>query len=137
MVLYSKDHPPNDFNKITTLFPYNLSIWQQWAIYNIYNNNNTIVCAPTGSGKTCPAEYAIQHFVKLNKKIIYTSPIKALSNQKKYEFSKKFPDISFGILTGDIKDNPEADVIIMTTEILRNNIFLKDYQKYFQIDSFF
>ena len=58
----------------------------------------------------------------MGKKIIYTSPIKALSNQKRYDFQKKFPEYSFGILTGDIKDNPEADVIIMTTEILKNNL---------------
>ena len=57
--------------------------------------------------------------------MIYTSPIKALSNQKFYEFTKKYPAISFGILTGDIKFNPEADVLIMTTEILRNTLLQK------------
>ena len=57
--------------------------------------------------------------------MVYTAPIKALSNQKYYEFSKQFPDISFGLLTGDIKYNPEADVLIMTTEILRNTLFQK------------
>ena len=61
--------------------------------------------------------------IEEGKKIIYTAPIKSLSNQKFYDFSKKFPEISFGILTGDIKFNPEADCLIMTTEILRNHLF--------------
>jgi superfamily II RNA helicase len=72
---------------------------------------------------TQPAEFAIDFFKEKNKKVIYTGPIKALCNQKYYDFKKKFPHISFGILTGDIKDNPEADVLIMTTEILRNTLF--------------
>ena len=55
-----------------------------------------------------------------NKKVIYTAPIKALCNQKLYDLRLKYPEISFGILTGDIKMNPDADCIIMTTEILLN-----------------
>ena len=103
-----------------SMYPFSLSIWQQNAIWGIIHNKNVIVSAPTGSGKTLPAEHAIQYFSRLNKKVIYTTPIKALSNQKKHDFSEKFPDISVGILTGDIKDNPHADVILMTTEILKN-----------------
>ena len=72
---------------------------------------------------TQPAEFAIDYFKEKGKKVIYTGPIKALCNQKYYDFKNKFPHISFGILTGDIKDNPEADVLIMTTEILRNTLF--------------
>ena len=74
---------------------------------------------------TLPAEFAIRYFKEKNKKVIYTGPIKALCNQKLYDFKQKFPNITFGILTGDIKDNPEADVLIMTTEILRNTLFNK------------
>ena len=109
---------------IPELFPFELSKWQQKAVIAIENGDNCLVTAPTGSGKTVPAEFAIAYFNQLEhpKKVIYTSPIKALSNQKYYEFQKKFPHISFGILTGDIKDNPDADVLIMTTEILRNNL---------------
>ena len=69
--------------------------------------------------------YAIKYFTEKNKKVIYASPIKALSNQKLYDFRRKFPSISFGILTGDCKDNPDAQVLIMTTEILRNTLFNK------------
>ena len=67
--------------------------------------------------------------IKNGKKSIYTAPIKSLSNQKFNEFTKKYPDISFGILTGDIKYNPEADCLIMTTEILRNTLFQKQNQE--------
>ena len=76
---------------------------------------------------TLPAEYSIINSVRQGKKVIYTSPIKSLSNQKFFEFKKKFKNTSFGILTGDIKFNPEADCIIMTTEILRNLLYKKQY----------
>ena len=110
-------------NSYLQLFPYELSDWQKWSLHAIISGNHTLVTAPTGSGKTLPAEFTIQYFKKLGKKVIYTSPIKALSNQKFYDFTNKYPDISFGLLTGDIKTNPDADVLIMTTEILRNNLY--------------
>jgi superfamily II RNA helicase len=113
------------FNK----FPFELSDFQKYSIQAILEGNHILVTAHTGSGKTLPAEFAIEHFVAQGKKVIYTSPIKALSNQKFHEFSKKFPNISFGILTGDIKFNPEADVLIMTTEILRNTLLQKNVDK--------
>ena len=105
------------------LYPYPLSDFQKYAIEAIVEKQHVLVTAHTGSGKTLPAEFAIQHFAKLGKKVVYTSPIKALSNQKYYEFTKKFPEISFGLFTGDIKTNPDADVLIMTTEILMNYLF--------------
>ena len=107
-------------------YPFPLSSFQKFAIESIVEGNHILVTAHTGSGKTLPAEFAIEHFVSKGKKVIYTSPIKALSNQKFYEFTQKFPNISFGILTGDIKTNPEADVLIMTTEILMNTLYAKN-----------
>ena len=104
---------------------FELSPFQKEAIQSIEAGYHTLVTAHTGSGKTLPAEHAIRHFTKLGKKVIYTSPIKALSNQKYAEFSAKFPELEIGILTGDNKHNPGADVIIMTTEILQNNLFRK------------
>ena len=119
----------NPANKIYVdyfnLFTYSLSDFQKWAIYAIANGDHTLITAHTGSGKTLPAEFAIMYFKMKNKKVIYTAPIKALCNQKLYDLRLKFPHTSFGILTGDVKDNPEADVIIMTTEILRNTLFTK------------
>jgi superfamily II RNA helicase len=107
-------------------YPFSLSSFQKFAIESIVEGNHILVTAHTGSGKTLPAEFAIEYFVSKGKKVIYTSPIKALSNQKFYEFTQKFPHISFGILTGDIKTNPEADVLIMTTEILMNTLYAKN-----------
>ena len=106
-------------------FYYPLSDFQKYSIESIIEGHHALICVPTGSGKTLPAEFAINYFTKINKKVIYTSPIKALSNQKYYDFSKQYPNISFGLLTGDIKINPDADVVIMTAEILQNLIFMK------------
>ena len=100
--------------------------FQKHSFKCITNNENILVTAHTGSGKTAIAEYAIVYFNKLGKKVIYTSPIKALSNQKYKEFRDKFEDkyeISVGIMTGDNKINPNADCVIMTTEILRNALY--------------
>jgi superfamily II RNA helicase len=104
-------------------YPYPLSDFQKYAIEAIVQGDHVLVTAHTGSGKTLPAEFAIQHFTQQSKKVIYTSPIKALSNQKYYEFQQKYPTISFGLFTGDIKTNPDAQVLIMTTEILMNTLF--------------
>lgn len=106
---------------------FELSDFQKWACKAITDGNHALVTAPTGSGKTLPAEFMIHLYTQrqIRKKIIYASPIKALSNQKLHDMRKRFPEISFGLLTGDCKDNPEADVLIMTTEILRNTLFNK------------
>ena len=113
------------YDKTFENYPFPLSSFQKWAIQGILEKKHVLITAHTGSGKTLPAEFAINYFTDIGKKVIYTSPIKALSNQKYYEFQKLFPSISFGLLTGDIKSNPEADVLIMTTEILRNTLFQK------------
>ena len=107
------------------LFPYPLSDFQKYSIQAVVEGHHSLITAHTGSGKSLPAEFAIQYFAGAKKKkVIYTSPIKALSNQKYYEFTQKYPHISFGIMTGDIKVNPDADVLIMTTEILMNHLFM-------------
>ena len=111
------------------LYPYPLSSFQKYAIEAIIEGHHVLVTAHTGSGKTLPAEFAIQYFTQQRKKVIYTSPIKALSNQKFYEFTNKYPEISFGLFTGDIKTNPNADVLIMTTEILMNYLFSQTEKK--------
>jgi superfamily II RNA helicase len=111
------------YEEYFALYPYPLSDFQKYAIEAIVEGHHVLVTAHTGSGKTLPAEFAINHFTKNGKKVIYTSPIKALSNQKYYEFTQKYPHISFGLFTGDIKTNPDADVLIMTTEILMNSLF--------------
>jgi superfamily II RNA helicase len=123
VLICDKPYQNNDFQPHFDLYPFPLSDFQKYAIQAIVEGNHTLVTAHTGSGKTLPAEFAIHHFNQKQKKIIYTSPIKALSNQKFHDFSLKFPHISFGLFTGDIKTNPDADVLIMTTEILMNYLF--------------
>jgi len=96
-------------------------IFQKKAIGYIENGYSVLVAAPTGAGKTAIAEYVIEKCLTRNEKVIYTSPIKALSNQKFRDFSQNYPD-RVGILTGDVTINTEAPTLIMTTEIFRNKI---------------
>ena len=128
-VICKEEFTDTKYDEIFAKYPFALSNFQKWAIKGITEDKSILITAHTGSGKTLPAEYAIEYFVSQGKKVIYTCPIKALSNDKKKSLSKKFPHISFGILTGDVKDNPEADVLIMTTEILRNTLFQKQLIK--------
>ena len=123
VVICEPTYTNSKYNSYFELYPYELSTFQKYAIQAIVEKQHVLITAHTGSGKTLPAEFAIQHFVNQGKKVIYTSPIKALSNQKFYEFTQKYPTISFGLITGDIKTNPNADVLIMTTEILMNYLF--------------
>ena len=119
-------YPSDSFSKYKEYFEkfdYPLHIFQKYAIEGIVEGHHILVTAPTGSGKSLPAEFAIDYFHGLKKKTIYCSPIKALSNQKFYDFSQKYPHISIGLITGDIKTNPDADVLIMTTEILLNKLY--------------
>jgi superfamily II RNA helicase len=102
---------------------FQLSEFQTKAVKAIQDGKHVLITAHTGSGKTLPAEYAIEYFTGLGKNVIYTAPIKALSNQKFNEFTKKFPNLEVGIFTGDNKHNPKANVLIMTTEILQNKLF--------------
>jgi len=120
------DEQRRDMSSHFSTYPFDLSDFQKYALTSIVKGDHVLVTAHTGSGKTLPAEFAIKLFCSQGKKVIYTSPIKALSNQKFDEFRKQFPDISVGIITGDIKFNPEADIIIMTTEILRNNLYQRN-----------
>ena len=130
VVICDKTYENSEMIEHFSKFSFELSDFQKYAIEGIVKSQHVLITAHTGSGKTLPAEFAIEYFHNLKKKIIYTSPIKALSNQKFYEFTQKFPNISFGILTGDIKFNPEADVLIMTTEILQNTLFIKNNKSF-------
>jgi superfamily II RNA helicase len=96
--------------------------FQEKAVQAIDEGKSLIVAAPTGCGKTLIAEYAVEASMKRGKRVIYTAPIKALSNQKYRDFRKRFGDAVVGIHTGDVTINPEAQLLIMTTEIFRNLI---------------
>ncbi|MBW3021165.1 DEAD/DEAH box helicase, partial [Candidatus Woesearchaeota archaeon] len=90
------------------------------SINSINKHHSIIVSAPTGSGKTLVADYVIDKAINDGKKVIYTAPIKALSNQKYKDFLKQYGCEKVGLLTGDEVINPDADVLVMTTEIYRN-----------------
>ena len=102
---------------------YVLDEFQRKAIESARKGFSVIVSAPTGAGKTLIAEYIIEDCIRNREGVIYTAPIKALSNQKFRDFSKKYPN-NVGIITGDVSINPSAAIIIMTTEIFRNAILI-------------
>ena len=114
------DYPPAD---PAISYSFSLDPWQQHAVLAIHAGANVLVTAKTGSGKTLVGEYQIAHSLRQKKRVFYTTPIKSLSNQKYHDLKHLFPAASVGIMTGDIKSNPEADIVIMTTEILRNLLF--------------
>lgn len=95
--------------------------FQQKSIDYISKGYSVLVCAPTGAGKTVIAEYVIRECLSHKEGVIYTAPIKALSNQKFRDFQENYKD-KIGILTGDVSINPTAPVLIMTTEIFRNKV---------------
>ena len=99
-----------------------LDLFQEEAIEAINREESVIVTAPTGAGKTVIAEYAVEKCLQTNKRVIYTAPIKALSNQKYRDFQAEYGE-RIGIVTGDVVLNPFAQVLLMTTEIFRNTIF--------------
>ena len=102
-------------------WPFELDTFQKEAVYHLENGDSVFVAAHTSAGKTVVAEYAIALAAKHMTKAIYTSPIKALSNQKFRDFRNEFEDV--GILTGDVQIRPEASCLIMTTEILRSMLY--------------
>ncbi|KAI1818663.1 DSHCT domain-containing protein [Poronia punctata] len=102
-------------------WPFELDTFQKEAIYHLENGDSVFVAAHTSAGKTVVAEYAIALAARHMTKAIYTSPIKALSNQKFRDFRETFDEV--GILTGDVQINPEASCLIMTTEILRSMLY--------------
>jgi superfamily II RNA helicase len=103
-----------------------LDPFQVEAVHSIEKNNSVVVSAATGTGKTLIADYAVNKFKNLNKRVVYTAPIKALSNQKYRDFKKEYGESNVGLMTGDIVINPEAHLLIMTTEIYRNMLVTKD-----------
>ena len=105
---------------------FELDKFQEDAINAIEHNKSVVVSAPTGSGKTLIADYIIDRDFKKGIKVIYTAPIKALSNQKYKEFSRSYGEENVGILTGDVQKNPDALILVMTTEIYRNMVMSND-----------
>jgi len=110
-------------SRFQTRYPFALDDFQTEACRAIEAGQSVIVSAPTGSGKTLVAEFAIHMARESGKRIVYTTPLKALSNQKFGDFTRAFGEDVVGILTGDVKVNPGAPILVMTTEILRNMFY--------------
>lgn len=104
-------------------FDFKLDDFQEDAIKNIQEGRSVVVCAPTGAGKTCIAESAIHLALENGKRIFYTTPLKALSNQKHHDFAAKYGSENVGLLTGDTTINRDAQIVVMTTEVFRNMLY--------------
>lgn len=103
--------------------PIQLDPFQEEAIRWINEERSVLISAPTGAGKTLIAERAIDKALERGERVIYTAPIKALSNQKYRDFRSSYGDDRVGILTGDVSINMDAPILVMTTEIYRNSLF--------------
>ena len=104
-------------------FNFKLDDFQEEALFHINNGKSVVVCAPTGAGKTCIAQMAIHKALKEGSRIFYTTPLKALSNQKYNDFSEKYGTDRVGLLTGDTSINRDAQIVVMTTEVFRNMLY--------------
>src|SRR5215510_9881914 len=111
------------FERFRSGYPFPLDDFQIQAIRAIEAGQSVIVSAPTGAGKTLVAEFAIHAALAAGRRLAYTTPLKALSNQKFADFTRAFGSDTVGILTGDVKVNPHAPILVMTTEILRNALY--------------
>jgi ATP-dependent RNA helicase HelY len=109
--------------KFADTFPFELDPFQIEACHALENGKGVLVAAPTGAGKTIVGEFAVDLVINSGGKCFYTTPIKALSNQKFSELSEKYGEAKVGLLTGDTSINSEAQIVVMTTEVLRNMIY--------------
>ncbi|MBE9219050.1 DEAD/DEAH box helicase [Dolichospermum flos-aquae] len=114
--------PVNDID-LGSIFPFELDQFQKEAISSLNADRSVVVCAPTGSGKTLIGEYAIYRALSRGKRVFYTTPLKALSNQKLRDFREKFGFDQVGLLTGDASIHRDAPILVMTTEIFRNMLY--------------
>ena len=115
--------PTRDVPPLGELFPFPLDDFQLEAIDALNQGQSVVVSAPTGSGKTLVGEYAIHRALAHGQKVFYTTPLKALSNQKLRDFREQFGVENVGLMTGDFSVNREASVVVMTTEIFRNMLY--------------
>lgn len=121
------DHKIDNFKDVVPNmareWPFELDTFQKEAVYHLEQGDSVFVAAHTSAGKTVVAEYAIAMAARNMTKTIYTSPIKALSNQKFRDFKETFKDMDIGLITGDVQINSDANCLIMTTEILRSMLY--------------
>ena len=114
---------PADLADFTTQLPFALDPFQRRACEALAQGHGVLVCAPTGAGKTVVGEFAVHLALAAGRKCFYTTPIKALSNQKHSDLVRRYGAQRIGLLTGDQAINGDADVVVMTTEVLRNMLY--------------
>jgi ATP-dependent RNA helicase HelY len=112
-----------DLGRFQQRYPFALDEFQVRAIQALDADESVLVAAPTGSGKTVVAEFAVERALSHRRKAFYTTPLKALSNQKFGDFMARYGAARVGLLTGDNSINSEAPVVVMTTEVLRNMLY--------------
>lgn len=105
------------------LYPFGLDGFQREGCLALARGHSVLVAAPTGAGKTVVGEFAVHQALRLGRKCFYTTPIKALSNQKFHDLSARYGADRVGLLTGDNSINSEAPIVVMTTEVLRNMLY--------------
>ena len=111
------------YNSFLELIEFSLDPFQEQACQALAKGKGVLVAAPTGAGKTIVGEFAIHLALEKKQRVFYTTPIKALSNQKYSELVNRYGEDRVGLLTGDTNQNGEAEIVVMTTEVLRNMIY--------------
>ncbi|MET1132184.1 MAG: DEAD/DEAH box helicase, partial [Aeromicrobium sp.] len=120
---FRKDQQHPHVAAFRDLYPFGLDEFQVRACEALEDGHGVLVAAPTGSGKTLVGEFAVHLSLATGRKCFYTTPIKALSNQKFSDFADRYGAENVGLLTGDNTINGEAPIVVMTTEVLRNMIY--------------
>ncbi len=115
--------PAGELARFAAELPFGLDGFQQQACAALENGHGVLVCAPTGAGKTVVGEFAVHLALAAGGKCFYTTPLKALSNQKHSDFVARYGKDQIGLLTGDLSVNANAPVVVMTTEVLRNMLY--------------
>src|SRR5690348_534873 len=110
----------NDISIFAARYPFPIDAFQLEAMQHLARGHSVLVTAPTGTGKTLVAEYAIWRARQQNQRVIYTTPLKALSNQKYRDLCLLYGSEAVGLVTGDIVEHSKASIVIMTTEVYRN-----------------
>ncbi|BBZ29018.1 DEAD/DEAH box helicase [Mycolicibacterium madagascariense] len=118
---------PTQLDDFAAQLPFSLDGFQTRACQALENGHGVLVCAPTGAGKTVVGEFAVHLALAAGRKCFYTTPIKALSNQKHNDLVQRYGAERIGLLTGDQNVNGDAPVVVMTTEVLRNMLYANSH----------
>jgi ATP-dependent RNA helicase HelY len=119
----SPDPAASELSRFAAELPFGLDSFQQQACAALESGHGVLVCAPTGAGKTVVGEFAVHLALTSGGKCFYTTPLKALSNQKHTDFVARYGKDQIGLLTGDLSVNADAPIVVMTTEVLRNMLY--------------